>query len=449
MRRRGAGVALLLGSLTANAALAVDLVRGPYLQRSSASRVVLRWTTDVATDTWVAWGLSPVVLDRQFSSPLITLEHRVELGGLAPATTYYYAVGSSTQVLAGGDLAHRLRTAPGAGSRGPARFWALGDSGTGGAGALAVRDGYAAFAGDVPPDLWLMLGDNAYPSGTETEYQQALFAVYPETLAASALWPALGNHDAISSDSATQSGPFFDLFSLPRFAEAGGVASATEAYYSFDHPPAHFVVLDTAESDLATGSAMLAWLDEDLARNALPWTIVLFHHPPYTKGSHDSDDPDDSGGRMQAVREQVLPRLEAAGVDLVLAGHSHGYERSYLLDGHYGPSGTFLPEMRLDDGDGDPAGDGPYLKRLGAHGGTLYVVAGNGARVDGTIEPHPAIAVGREQLGSLAIDVEGNQLDLRLIAVDGSVADHCRLLDGDLLFYDGFESGDLSGGWGP
>ena len=36
------------------------------------------------------------------------------------------------------------------------------------------------------------------------------------------------------------------------------------------------------------------------------------------------------------MRQNALPILEADGVDLVLTGHSHSYERSFLLDGHYG-----------------------------------------------------------------------------------------------------------------
>lgn len=48
------------------------------------------------------------------------------------------------------------------------------------------------------------------------------------------------------------------------------------------------------------------------------------------------------------MRERVLPILEAAGVDLVLGGHSHAYERSYLIDGHYDSSATFGLEMIKD-----------------------------------------------------------------------------------------------------
>ena len=89
----------------------------------------------------------------------------------------------------------------------------------------------------------------------------------------------------------------------------------------------------------------------------------------------DSDDPLDSNGRMFDMRTQVLPILESYGVDLVLSGHSHSYERSFLIDGHHGDSSTYNPAAHaIDDGDGDPNGEGAY-QALGA--GTVYTVSGS------------------------------------------------------------------------
>ena len=53
---------------------------------------------------------------------------------------------------------------------------------------------------------------------------------------------------ASSADSATQTGTYYDIFTLPKFGEAGGVASGTEAYYSFDFGNIHFIVLDSMET---------------------------------------------------------------------------------------------------------------------------------------------------------------------------------------------------------
>lgn len=90
---------------------------------------------------------------------------------------------------------------------------------------------------------------------------------------------------------------------------------------------------------------MVSWLKKDLAQTKQQWLITFFHHPPYTKGSHDSDKKSDSGGRLIETRENILPVLERAGVDLVLSGHSHMYERSELINCHYGDSSTFNQSM--------------------------------------------------------------------------------------------------------
>ena len=126
---------------------------------------------------------------------------------------------------------------------------------------------------------------------------------YKNILRNAAVWPAYGNHDA-------RRWVFFDLFTFPTQAESGGVASGTEHYYSFDYANLHIVVLDTPASDLDDDSEMLRWLKKDLKATQQQWLISLLHHPPYTKGTHNSDKQSDSGGRMFDVRENVLPILE-------------------------------------------------------------------------------------------------------------------------------------------
>ena len=89
--------------------------------------------------------------------------------------------------------------------------------------------------------------------------------------------------------------PYLDIFSLPSDGESGGLASGTEQYYSVDYGNVHVVSLDSQLSarDPAQREAMKEWLVADLAANDRDWTIVIFHHPPYTKGAnHDSDDAD-------------------------------------------------------------------------------------------------------------------------------------------------------------
>jgi hypothetical protein len=161
---------------------------------------------------------------------------------------------------------------------------------------MAVRDAYTAFTAQRGTDLWLMLGDNAYPDGTDADYQKAVFEMYPEYLRTAPLWPALGNHDARTASSITQSGVYYSIFTLPTRGQSGGVASGTEAYYAFDHANIHFVCLDSHDSDRSASGAMMQWLKADLANTTRDWIIAYFHHPTYTKGTHDSDSDKDSEG---------------------------------------------------------------------------------------------------------------------------------------------------------
>jgi hypothetical protein len=298
----------------------------------------------------------------------------------------------------------------------------LGDSGTANASAARVRDAYAAFTGTRGTDVWLMLGDNAYNSGTDDEYQGAVFDMYPETLRSVPLWPTFGNHDGRSAHSSTQSGPYYDIFTLPADGSAGGVPSTTEAYYSFDYANIHFICLDSYESSRAPNGAMLAWLAQDLAADRALWTIAFWHHPPYSKGSHDSDQEIE----LVEMRQNVLPILEARGVDLVLSGHSHSYERSYLIDGHYGFTWEFNATNLKDAGDGREDGDGAYSKPgIGAqaHAGAVYTVAGSSGQTSGGTLDHPAMSHSLDVLGSLVIDVEGRRLDARFLDDFGAVRD--------------------------
>ena len=115
------------------------------------------------------------------------------------------------------------------------------------------------------------------------------------------------------------------------------------------------------------------------------------------------------------MRQNVLPILEAHGVDLVLSGHSHNYERSFLLDGHYGPSSSLQGGMILDNGSGQEDGDGAYRNGLPAqpHQGTIYVVSGNAGKVPAINGPlnHPVMFSSNGDLGSVVVDINGNRLE--------------------------------------
>ncbi len=413
----------LLAIATATRAQGPLLTRGPYLQLGTPTSLVVRWRTAAATDSVVRYGTAPGQLTSVVSLPTATTEHVVALTLLTPHTRYFYAVGSSSGTLAGGDLAHTFTTSPATGSRTATRLWVLGDSGTADANARAVRDAYVAADRTRGTDLWLMLGDNAYTTGTDAQYQAAVFDTYPEMLRQAVLWPSFGNHDALSADSATQTGPYYEAFTLPGQGEAGGAPSGTEAYYSFDYGNLHVVCLDSTESDRTPAGPMLTWLATDLAANHAEWTIAFFHHAPYSKGSHDSD----TERELVEMRQYAVPLLEAGGVDLVLSGHSHSYERSVLLNAHVGLSSTLTPGQILDGSSGREPVSGAYRKRPGVGPGAVYVTAGSSGQVTPAALNHPAMATSQPVLGSLMIDVNGPRLDVAFLGAQGQTHDSFTL----------------------
>lgn len=406
------------------------LTRGPYLQNATPNAITIRWRTDTATSSRVWVGAVPGGTFVVASDAALKTEHELRLTGLVPGTTYYYAVGSTAGRAPGADASWRFVTPPPGGAAvGRTRIWVLGDSGTPSGGQRRVRDAYYAWTGDRRTDVWLMLGDIAYENGTDSEFQAALFEPYASFLRGHALWSTRGNHDEPHSGPAND---YFDLFTLPTAGEAGGMPSATEAWYSFDHGNIHFVCLDSQDSSRDPGSPMLTWLAADLATTRRTWVIAFWHHPPYSKGSHDSDD-DTRGTEM---RENVMPILEQFGVDLVLAGHSHSYERSYLIDRHYGFAATLQSSMILDAGDGDVSGDGDYVKppgSPGAHQGSVAIVAGGSSTLASGALDHPAMARSLAALGSVVIDVNGSLLEAVYLDDLGAVRDRFAIRKGTVV----------------
>lgn len=418
-------------------AMATELDREPYLQRLGADGVTVVWRGTTPHTASVFYGKDSKDPEKMEASP-VGLQHEVVLSGLEPNTRYRYRVVGPTGALSKKD-SYTFKTAPVAGAREPFRMWVVGDSGTGGDAQYRVKDAMKQVVGKDLPDLYLHVGDMAYGSGTDREFTSRFFLPYQELLSSIPVWPAIGNHEGRTSTSASQTGPYFDAYVLPSKGEVGGLASGTEAYYSFDYGNAHFVVLDSHQSSRKPGDAMLSWLEADLASTEQEWLVAFWHHPPYTKGSHDSD----IEGRHIEMRENALPILESKGVDVVFGGHSHIYERSFLLNGAYETPSTSTGI--LDNGDGDPSSDGAYRKPDGlqANSGSVYVVAGHGGGSihGGTL--HPLMSKMELEHGSVLVDVHENRLSIRNIRHDGIVTDVATLIKGSgvqLLWPNGGET---------
>lgn len=419
-------------SMVAHDQLNAAIVRGPYLQKATQQSVIVRWRTDVPTDTKVQYGISPNVLSSEVSSPVFTTEHQVEITGLASNTTYYYSIGSQSDVLAEGTN-HYFETLPPIGEEATYRFVALGDAGTGSQSQLdaktAIINAYGHHFDGV-----LLLGDNAYQSGFDNEYQDYFFDnIYNEIFENTIIWPAPGNHDYNHNLPFSPSPAYFDIFNCPTNGESGGVASGTEKYYSYTIGNVHFISLDSYDEPRSASAAMATWLQQDLQANEQPWVIAYWHHPPYTKGSHDSDDPF-LDGELVEMRENILPILETYGVDLVLNGHSHCYERSHFINGHYGFSETFNANHIKSPGSGDYPQECPYGSGM-VNGevvnGAVYAVVGCSGKVsdvDGDW-PHPVMySYTNEEIGGMIVEVTGNRLDARFLTNGGVEYDHFSIV---------------------
>ncbi len=378
--------------------------RAPYLQMMGSDQVTIRWNSHQATIGRVIYGEDPTKL-KPIAEQQAVKEHTITLKGLKADRRYFYQVEGYTL--------SSFHTAPKTKSTRPLRFWVQGDPGYYREAAAVVKSSALAWMtshprGDLPlMDLWLTTGDNAYKSGKAKEFQEALFDAYPKLLASTPYIPAYGNHDARRK-------AFENSFTFPTQGELGGIPSQTWRYYSFNYGNAHLIFLDSEFSDINAESEMVKWLDADLEATTQTWKIVVIHHPPYSKGSHDSDQWRDSMGRMFRVRESVVPVLDKYGVDLVLNGHSHVYERSHLIGCHYGVSKTFKSNMVLDS-------ESPYLKGDGT--GAVYAVVGASAKLDNGKLNHPAMPIAYKENGSLVIDIDGNELQGTYISKEGMTLD--------------------------
>ena len=411
---------------------AQNLVRGPYLQIGTSSSMTIRWNTKSQSIGSVKFGSEFGKKELKVSEITSNFDHIVTISDLKPNSKYFYSI-EVDGVLLQGDENNYFITSPEKGSKEKFRMVAFGDCGTSTPQQLEVVNRVKEYFGKDPINGWLLLGDNAYSYGYLEEYQKSFFGVYDKFfLKNTVLWPAPGNHDYAGQRTWTANSPnrpaYYNLFSLPTNGECGGVASKNEAFYSFDYGNVHFLSLDSFGNNdglplFDTLSSQMAWLKKDLKANTLKWTVVYFHHPPYTMSTHNSDTELD----LVALRQNLAKTLEELGVDLVLNGHSHGYERSYFMNNHYGMENTFeLNKHAVSTSSGKYDGSVnscPYIK---SDAGTVYVVAGSSGWVGSpqVSFPHSAmISSNMVHTGALVLEVEDNRFDVKFLTEKGEIYD--------------------------
>jgi hypothetical protein len=445
---------LLLSSI-ANA----QVVRGPYLQSPTSASIKIMWRTAGATNSKVMYGTDPQSLTMEVIDTAQVINHTVPVTGLQPNTQYYYSIGTTTQTLSGPDSLHRFKTAPSIGTIQPVKAWVMGDFGKGNSNQQQVRNSFEAYNPNFNADMWLWLGDNVYQDGTDLEYSTKVFDSiygYHRLMKYLPFMPAPGNHDynVISTPQASvhpndQDGPYFDLIDVFTNGESGGVPSGTEKYYSFDYGNVHFLSLNSELGSIANashdwigasplnsfnGSPFTQWLQADLEANTQPWVVAYWHQSPHTDGSHHSSAPWEI--YMKAMRENICPMLEDYGVDLILTGHSHVYERSYFLHNYFGVPNQFDPAQHvIDSNTGDYTTGNSYVKYKegpNAGVGTVYAVVGSGGSEES--DPglqHPAMFFnyGCENcVGSLFLTIHGDTLKADYLKGNGEVTDHFGII---------------------
>ena len=433
------------------------LLRGPYLQSPTENAIVIKWRTSTNTNSKVLFGTDSTNLSQSIVLNNSTKEHTVKLLNLAPSTFYYYSVGNNSTSFTTPSSRYRFKTNPVPGTEVPTRVWAIGDFGKGNADQVAVKNSYMQFDDSLNTDVWIWLGDNVYDDGKDQEYQTKLFELngFSDVFNWLPFWPSPGNHDynTVWEESAflgipysnipleDHQGPYYDLVHVPTEAESGGFPSELELFYSFDYGDVHFLSLNSEVFDFAQTSQgierMKQWIEQDLIQNTRTFTIAYFHQPPYSKGSHDSDDAFELV--MKAMRERVVPLLEQYDIDLVVCGHSHVFERSKLIHGHYGNSQSFDQLTMLKDSSNGNFNQGNAYHKDGLAStpdGTVYVVCGNsGSKEDAPSLNHPIMEFvdgGIEACGSFVMDIYKNRLDGKYLHMNGTVMDEFTILKSNL-----------------
>jgi hypothetical protein len=362
---------------------APSLVRFPYIQNTNLSQASILWATDTPGNAFAEFSAdgrtfsgvtaTPRTFLRQETGPLAPfIQYQANVSGLAPGTMYVYRVNVGGQYLAQG----RFRTA----GPGPFRFAVMGDSGQG----TQAQSSIARRLVMDDPSFLLHVGDIAYMQGSHIDFQLNHFNIYSGLLSVVPYFTIPGNHEYETQ----QAQPYLSVHSLP--TENVPVEDRGR-YYSFDWGNVHFVCLDsnTPLLNALTGSGeMLRWLERDLKATRQFWRVALVHHPPYASG------PNQQEVKSLFVRSNVVPILEAYGVQLVFSGDEHSFQRSH----HLRRGSVVSPNT-----------------------GTVYVTTGGGGAFLYPAFSSPLSAAAISMHHYMRVEVDGGRMNISAVASDGTI----------------------------
>jgi len=311
------------------ASLLANFTRGPFIQNATTNSMQVIWRTLLPGDSTVYYGTGTNLNLRRYDARPKT-DHVLTLTNLLPGQPYSYAVRSETGTDVMTSEPQQFKTSS---DSGPVQFIAMGDSGQGTWGQWRMSEVIRA----ANPDLVLHCGDLVYQGFNDRTVDWRLFNYYQPQMATTPYFMAVGNHDlnCCVGDGAPDYSPtnwflnatnFQNSFYLPTNSVTG-----TEHFYSFDAGDAHFVALYNpwfADYDFARDSQQFGWFTNDLAHSDKPWKFIFMHMPLATSGAHfDRDDNTNSLNDSAELMKLILPAAERYGVQLVLGGHDHNFER--------------------------------------------------------------------------------------------------------------------------
>ena len=226
---------------------------------------------------------------------------------------------------------------------------------------------------DHPDALIFTVGDNAYRRGTEKEFQNCYEPTWGRHRDRTR--PSVGNHEYKTRGAV----PYYEYF-----GEAAGPAG--KGYYSYSLGSWHVIALNSVCDKVGCGedAEQYRWLERDLEQSKSYCTVAYFHHPLFSSGTHGGDE----------AMKPIYQLLYKHGVELVLAGHEHHYER-------------FAPQ--------DPDG------RADPDKGIRQFIVGTGGREHRRIgKPKPNSEVrDRTSYGVLGLNLKAGSYDWKFLPIDG------------------------------
>lgn len=316
--------------------LLANTVRGPIVESTTTTDTKIAWQTLKPTTSVVEYGLT-TSLGKRIESEMLTTDHVLQLIDLEPSATYHYRVGGIAGEIPRFSKTTSFKTLK---PSGPVRLMLLADSGSGN----LLQHKFAKVIRDNQPDAILYAGDIIYnfKSGPPNYYPDFRhFSVYKKHMKSVPYFTAIGNHELYHGDAAYLNAFHLPTNNLPTLGlkppNLDYPFSGTEHFYSFDVGDAHVSVLYNpwyAHHNFSKDTNQLHWLTNDLATTSKPWKLLLGHFPVASSAGHGYSDYD--GNALPDTIDfgnTIYPIVAKYGVDLMLAGHSHSFEKFNPING--------------------------------------------------------------------------------------------------------------------